>query len=54
MLNPSLDIDALSAQYRTEHRIRIGNILEDAVAERVLAICSTAAPFEFAYFLDGS
>jgi Rps23 Pro-64 3,4-dihydroxylase Tpa1-like proline 4-hydroxylase len=47
-------VDALAAQYRADQRIRIENVLLDEVAERVRAICSRKAPYEFAYFLDGA
>lgn len=54
MLNPGLDTEALAEQYRVDQRIRVENILVDEVAERVRSICSSKAPYEFAYFLDGS
>lgn len=54
MLNPSLDVDALAEKYRAEQRVRIENVLLDEVAERIRSICSSKAPYEFAYFLDGS
>ncbi|HEX9853333.1 MAG TPA: 2OG-Fe(II) oxygenase family protein [Woeseiaceae bacterium] len=53
MLNLSLDVDALAAQYRADQRIRIENVLLEAVAERVRTICSGKTPYEFAYFQDG-
>jgi hypothetical protein len=54
MLNAALDREALADEYRRDQRIRIDNILQVDVAERVRSILSRAVPFEFAYFLDGA
>lgn len=54
MLNAALDRDGLAEKYRRDQRIAIDNVLQEDVAERVRAICSSRTPFDFAYALDGS
>jgi Rps23 Pro-64 3,4-dihydroxylase Tpa1-like proline 4-hydroxylase len=54
MLNAALDREALADEYRRDQRIRIDNILQDDIAERIRSILSRGVPFEFAYFLDGA
>ena len=54
MLNPALDRKALAEQYRRDQRIAIDSVLQEDIAERVRAICSSKVPFDFAYALEGT
>ena len=53
MLNSSLNIEALAAQYQQDDRIRIVNILDESVTESVAQCCETKVPFDFIYHIDG-
>ena len=49
MLNPELDIEALSNEFRKDHRVRIVNVLTDEVAGRIHAALATKVVYELAY-----
>ncbi len=53
MLNPNLDIDALAREYAFDDRLRIGNLLDPAFAERLHAACRDDVPYEFICHVDG-
>lgn len=53
MLNPDLDIDALAAEYRSDQRVRIRNVLDPEVAERVRTFCQAGVPYNFVFNLQG-
>jgi len=53
MLNPDLDIDALAEEYRRDDRVRIKNIFQQDVAERLRDGCVSHVPFDFIFHLDG-
>lgn len=53
MLNPNLDTNALATRFREDGRIRIENVLDTAIAERIRSACKTDVPYEFMSFIDG-
>ena len=53
MLNLDLDRAALAEQFRVDGRVRIKNVLDPEVAERVREYCLTEVPFEYLSFVDG-
>ena len=53
MLNPNLDIDALASEYALDDRLRIGNLLAPAFAERLHAACRDDVPYEYICHVDG-
>lgn len=53
MLNPDLDRKELAAQWAVDGRVRIENILDADVAERVHAAMKNKVPFRYVYNLDG-
>ncbi len=52
MINPNLDLDALSQAYRSDDRIRINNIFSDEIAQRLHA-CVEELPFDYILHADG-
>jgi Rps23 Pro-64 3,4-dihydroxylase Tpa1-like proline 4-hydroxylase len=52
MLNPNLDTNALAARFREDGRIRIENLLDPMIAERIRSACKTDVPYEFISFID--
>ncbi len=53
MLNPDLDRKQLAEQWAVDGRVRIENILDAAVAERVHTAMRTKVPFRYVYNFDG-
>ena len=53
MLNPDLDTSELAERFREDGRIRIENILDESIAERVRSACRSDVPFEFVSHIDG-
>lgn len=53
MLNPNLDVNELAAEFDRDERIRISDILDPDVAERIAHNCEHHVPFEYIYHLDG-
>lgn len=54
MLNPNLDIDALASEYALDDRVRIKNLLDPALAERLHIACRDDVPYEFICHMDGN
>ena len=52
MLNKDLDTSALAAEFSRDGRIRITNVLQPEIAERIREYCLSDVPFEFVYVLD--
>lgn len=52
MLNPNLDTNELAQRFREDSRVRIENILDPDIAERVRSACCTDVPYEFVSFID--
>lgn len=53
MLNPNLDRQELAYRFDQDGRVRVDDVLEPDVAERIHAACLEDVPFEFIYHLDG-
>lgn len=53
MLNPKLDIPSLADAYRQDERLRIDNVLDPKIAQRVQEICLNSVPFDYVYHLNG-
>ena len=53
MLNPNLDRAALAAKFREDGRIRVENVLDPQIAERIRAACMNDVPFRFVAHIDG-
>lgn len=53
MLNPDLDIAALTNSYVIDKRLMIENFLQDDVAERIRNACLNSVPYDLQYVLDG-
>jgi len=53
MLNPTLDSDYLATQYAADERLRIDEILEPDIAQRVHAACRDDVPYEYLCYVDG-
>ncbi len=53
MLSPSLDIDKLAHEYRTDQRIRIMNVLQPELAQELQSLYNTAIPFEHMMSVQG-
>ena len=53
MLNPNLDRQELAFRFDQDGRLRIEDVLDDDVAERVREACLHDVPFEYVYHLDG-
>lgn len=53
MLNPDLDRDALAAKWRVDGRLRIENVLQHDIAERVHAALKNNTPFRYIMNIDG-
>jgi Rps23 Pro-64 3,4-dihydroxylase Tpa1-like proline 4-hydroxylase len=53
MLNPELDRKQLAAQWAAEGRVRIENIFDADVAERIHNTMKTKVPFRFVFHVDG-
>ena len=53
MLNPTLDADYLATQYADDDRLRINDILEPDIAQRVHAACRDDVPYEYLCYVDG-
>lgn len=54
MLNTNLDRLALKAQFAEDGRVRIENIFEANIAERIRECCLNKVPFEYTAFVDGA
>ena len=52
MLNPKLDRKALAASYASDDRVRVANILQQDIAERIMDICSGDVPWGYLTFID--
>jgi Rps23 Pro-64 3,4-dihydroxylase Tpa1-like proline 4-hydroxylase len=52
MLNPELDSAALAARYAEDGRVRINDLLDPAVAERIRTACIERVPFDLITFVD--
>jgi hypothetical protein len=53
MLNPDLDTAALTAKFREDGRLRIENVLDPEIAERIRTACINDVPFQFVAHIDG-
>lgn len=53
MLNPDLDRAALVGQFAVDGRVRIENILDADVAERIRECCLDHVPYEYLTNIDG-
>lgn len=53
MLNPKLDRKALAARYAEDDRVRIADVLDSRVAERIREICLGPVPWEYLLHIDG-
>ena len=53
MLNPALNASELAAQYAEQGRVRIKEILDANVAERIRKACLESMPFDLITFIDG-
>jgi len=53
MLNPNLDKQQLAHEFAVDGRIRIDDILEPELAERVRNACLNSIPFEYLSHVDG-
>lgn len=53
MLNPNLDRDALRAAFAEDGRLRIRELLEAEIAERIREYCLREVPFEYLSHVDG-
>ncbi len=53
MLNPDLNAEELAAQFSEDGRVRIENLLDPAIAERVREAARNDVPYEFLSNIDG-
>ena len=53
MLNPELDRKALAAKWKEDGRLRIENVLEPEIAERIHAALKSSVPFRYVMNIDG-
>lgn len=53
MLNPNLDTNELAAEFDRDDRIRITDILDPDIAERIAHHCEHDVPYEYIYHVDG-
>jgi Rps23 Pro-64 3,4-dihydroxylase Tpa1-like proline 4-hydroxylase len=53
MLNPALDKDELAARFREDGRVRIANVFDADIAERMRNCCVNDVPYEFLFHVDG-
>jgi len=53
MLNPNLDRAAFAEQFAVDGRVRIENILDADVAERIRECCLDHVPYEYLTNIDG-
>lgn len=53
MLNPNLDRQELAWEFERDGRLRITEVLEPDIAERIHAALGNDVPWEFIYHLDG-
>ena len=53
MLNPNLDKQKLAREFAVDGRIRIDDILDPELAERIRDICLKSVPFEYLSYVDG-
>ena len=53
MLNPDLDKQQFAREFAVDGRIRIDDILDPALAERVRDVCLNSVPFEYVSHVDG-
>lgn len=54
MLNPDLDREALAAKWQEDGRLRIENILQPDIAERIYNACKSNVPFRYVTNFDGT
>lgn len=54
MLNPTLDRMDLARRFAVDGRIRIENVLENSIAEKIRRYCATDVPFAYHYHVDGT
>jgi SM-20-related protein len=52
MINPNLDIKALTETFKTDKRIMVDNFMQENVAERMRNACITDVPFSTHYVID--
>lgn len=53
MLNRNLDRKSLAKSYAADERVRVSNILEPDIAERIRNVCSGDVPWEYLTYVDG-
>jgi len=53
MLNPDLDRVAIAAEYKRDGRVRIENLLQEDIAERIRDYCLHNVPYEYLTNLNG-
>ena len=53
MLNPNLDLNSLAGEDAHDERIRITDIFEPEVADRIAEHCEDHVPYDFIYHMDG-
>ena len=53
MLNPNLDRAALAAEFSEDGRVRVEDVLDPEIAERIREYCLTEVPFEYLSNVDG-
>jgi Rps23 Pro-64 3,4-dihydroxylase Tpa1-like proline 4-hydroxylase len=52
MINPSLDVDTLANEFKTDRRLMVNNFLQADIAERTRSACMQHAPFSTHYVLN--
>ena len=53
MLNASLDREELATRFREDGRVRVENVLDEQIADRIRDCCINVVPFEFLFHIDG-
>jgi len=53
MLNPDLDREALAAKWREDGRLRIENVLQPEIAERIHSALKSSVPFRYIMNIEG-
>ena len=54
LLNPDLDKAALARQFAIDGRLRITDVLENSIAERIRNCCVSDVPYAYHYHVDGT
>jgi len=52
MINPSLDVDTLANEFKTDRRLMVTNFLQTDIAERMRSACMQHVPFSTHYVVN--